>query len=67
MKSVFHWICWVLQAPVMPLFRALLISHGLPTSSLAFWVTFYGAILWCAFGIAAYCVFSFLYDLLGAL
>ena len=56
---------WILRGPVMPLFKAMLMDQGLPTRSLNFWVSLYGGICWFAFGVAAWSVFEFLYEVLG--
>lgn len=63
--SIAEFICWFLQAPVMPLFRAVFQSCGKPTFALSMWVTFYGTLLWLAASVIAYGLFVFLYDVLG--
>lgn len=63
--SIAEFICWFLQAPVIPLFRAVFKSCGKPTLALSMWVMFYGTLLWLAASVIAYGVFVFLYDFLG--
>lgn len=46
MREILFGFMWAAQAPMMPLLRAILENHGLPTMRMQLTMTVYGPLVW---------------------